>query len=1219
LYHYRVIFTCAIMAISILFGSAIAHAQEVITLPVANDAINLSTIGQRYESADPNLEIEVLSADAKQREQLSVKALSQRVPYKWLTFTLANTTGETIKPLIVVPKRGFVGTGLIWPLIGGQTVLSITASSGAEPERVLGRPGVFRLSVGPQRVVTYVVEINGNWPPRLGLWNERAYKFHLENRSLYRGFLLGLIGLIALYLTILFFVSRQVAYLSGALLSIAGTLLLLLEFGFFSQEYFSSPSMSVKLRSATEALMALGVFSFFHTFLLLRHRMPILGYLNIFLIFAMATLVPYAFFQPYYAAGLARISFGGGVFFGGMIILYLGARGNPRARAILPAWMILVGWTLFVGSAIVGWIAHPLLSPGIAAGLILTLLLLAFVVTQFAVGTRMNKDSSGRDALALAGAGNSVWDYNLEQKSFYVSPEIEKLLGLRPGHFEMGGTHTWLDLMHKDDRVNFSNRLDAMVSNGMGFLNLSFRMRGTDGGYRWLQLKARAVPGENNLASRCIGVVTDITHTKLAEERLLRDAVHDHLTGLPNQTLFTDRLERAVNRYSEQSPYEIGLILVDIDRISSINDSLGHAAGDNFLLISARRIAEEMSPRDTVAKISKNRFAILTITQIGIDEVYQIAENIQNSISQPIPFRPKKINLTSYIGLAIYKSGTGEEAAEFLKRAEIAMYSAKRRGNSNISVFDPRMSRRTTNRVTLESDLHQAIERNEFKLMYQPIVHLSSGQIAGFEALVRWQHQTRGLLGPDEFMGIAEETGLIIDIGRFVLNEAGIQLGSWQRLYTTHEMLFMSVNVSTRQIIQPDMIGDLQAILDRSEITPGTLKIEVTETQVMENPELASRVLQRIRKFGAGLSLDDFGTGYSSLSYLQSFPFDTIKIDKSFVHSENKDPFSDIILKSVVSLAHDLGMAVVAEGVEEISEAEMLNELGCEFVQGFLYGEPMVARDAQKLLGHRLMSAGDNEPDTVFSRLSRLQLERQTSQSDYEIGSTTASATQSSQQTAQYQPEDAQYEEVADEEEYYEEDVAEEVVVEEEVVYEADEVFEEEIYEEGAITEKAAEEEVYEEEVLQEEVLQEEVHQQEVYEENVVKEIEFDENILDGYIDEEDEVEEVVETPVVKETAPAAPAKPRPRKKAQKKPPAPAAKQTKPKSKPKKSEKTTKEKPQKVAKKPEQKTEEPPQPKPAVTKSANSQSGNQPKRPDQRRKFGRKKKRMQRRPGKKIS
>ncbi len=532
-------------------------------MPVPDDAINLSTVGQRYENSDPNLQIQVLSADASQREELTVPALSQRAPYRWLAFELVNTTNDILKPLIVVPRRGFVGTGLIWPNIGNQTILSITASSGAEPERVAGRSGVFRLNVAPQTTVTYVVEISGNWPPRLGLWNEEAYEFHLENRSLFRGFLLGLIGLIALFLTVLFFVSRQSVYLSGAILSTAGTLLLILEFGYLP---FNSLALVVKLRGATEALMALGVFSFFHTFLLLRHRLPILGYINLFLIFAMAGLAAYAFYQPYYAAGLARLSFAGGVFFGGFTILYLSAQGNPRAQAILPAWAILAGWTLFVGSAIVGLITHPLLSPVIASGLILVLLLLAFVVTQFAVGNRMTKASSGREGLALAGAGHSVWDYNLERKSFFVSPEIEKNLGLRPGHFELGGTNTWLDLMHKDDRANYTNKLESMVTTGSGFMNLSFRMRGTDGSYRWMQLQARAVPGENNLASRCIGVLADITHTKLAEERLLHDAVHDYLTGLPNQTLFTDRLERAVNRHTDQSPYEIGLILVDVER-----------------------------------------------------------------------------------------------------------------------------------------------------------------------------------------------------------------------------------------------------------------------------------------------------------------------------------------------------------------------------------------------------------------------------------------------------------------------------------------------------------------------------------------------------------------------------------------------------------------------------------------------------------------------------
>lgn len=961
------------VALSLLVWSTTARAVDVIILPVANDAVNLSAVGERHESKDPNLQIKVFGAKASDHEELTVSALSKRAPYRWLTFALVNSTNSIIKPLIVVPQRGFAGTGLIWPIIGGKTVLSITASSGSKPEPVFGRPGIYRLSVEPKQTVTYVVEIAGNWPPRLGLWNERVYEFHIQNRALFRGLLLGVAGLISLYLSVLYFVSRQATYLSAALFSIASTALLLSEFGYFTQGTFDTPDLAIKIRSAIEALMALGVVSFMHTFLFLRYRLPFFGYLVLIVLFCLAGLVAYAFYQPYYTAGLARMGFGGGVGFGSLIILYLTARGNPRAQAVLPAWITLVCWTLFVGSAIDGAIAHPLLSPGIASGLVLVLLLIAFVVTQFALGRKMSGESTGRQTLALAGAGHSVWDYDLEQKTFYVSPEIENLLGLRPGHFQLGGVHTWLDLMHQDDRANYNNKIEATVRDGMGRLNLSFRMRGSDGKYRWLQLRARAMTGENKLASRCIGILADITHAKLSEERLLRDAVHDYLTGLPNHALFLDRLERATNRYVEEDDYGIGLILVDIDRFNNINDSLGHTAGDSFLLISARRISEHISTSDTVARVAENRFAILITSQTDAGEIRKIAEKIQDSISQPIPFKPEAVYLTTNIGMAIFKSDK-DDAAEFMKKAEIAMYSAKRRGRNNLSVFDPRMARRTTNRVTLESDMRRAIEKNEFKLMYQPIVRLETGKIAGFEALVRWQHKDRGLLDPGEFMDIAEETDLIIDIGRFVLNEAGMQLGSWQRLFTFEEPLFMSVNVSTRQINQPDLIDDLQSILDRAEIEPGTLKIEVTETQVMENPEMASRVLHRIRKIGAGLSLDDFGTGYSSLSYLQSFPFDVIKVDKSFVHSENDDPTNNIILKSVISLAHDLGMQVVAEGAEEVEEAVLLNELGCEFVQGFLFGEPMNARDAQKLLSQKPMSADSSAAVSIFEKIANFKL-----------------------------------------------------------------------------------------------------------------------------------------------------------------------------------------------------------------------------------------------------
>lgn len=1088
------------MAVNILFGVSVARAAEVIVLPVANDAVNLSVVAKRHESKNPILQVKVFGANENELE-LSVTALSRRAPYRWLSFSLANTTNSVIKPLIVVPQRGLVGTGLIWPIIGGRTVLSISTASEAKPEVVFGRPGVYRLSVEPGQTSTYVVEISGNWPPRLGLWNERVYEFHIQNRALFRGLLLGIASLIALYLALLYFVSRQPMYLSAALFSIASTILLLSEFGYFSHEFFSSPSMGERVRAAIESLMALGIFSFLHTYLSLRQRLPFLGYMNLMLILWMIALVAYSFYQPEYAAGLARINFTGGVGLGAALILYLTAHGNTKAHAILPAWAILVGWTVFTGSAVQGLINHPLLSPVIAAGLILVLLLIAFVVTQFALGKQLAGESTGRKSLALTGAAHSVWDYNLEQKAFYVSPEIESLLGLRRGHFELGGTHTWLDLMHKEDRANYTDKLDAIVRDGTGRINLAFRMRGTDGHYRWLQLRARAMPGETNQAARCIGILADITQTKVAEDRLLRDAVHDHLTGLPNQTLFADRLERALNRHSLENDYEIGLILVDIDRFNNINDSLGHAAGESFILISARRIATQIARRDTVARVSENRFAILVTTHVGVDEIYRIAENIQNAISEPIPFKPKNIYLTTNVGIAIYKSEK-DDAAEFQKQAEIAMYSAKRHGGNNISIYDPRMARRSTNRVALESDLRRAIEYNEFKLLYQPIVHLDSGKIAGFEALIRWQHPERGLLEPSEFMDIAEETGLIIDIGHFVLNEASLQLGSWQRLFTSQKSLFMSVNVSTRQIIQPDMVNDLQAVLERSEITPGTLKIEVTETQVMENPELASRVLKRIKRFGAGLSLDDFGTGYSSLSYLQSFPFDTIKIDKSFVHNPDGDASNVIILKAVVSLAHDLGMQVVAEGAERIEEAALLNEIGCEFVQGFLFGEPMEAKDAQKLLSHRPLSAEETATETIFTRLSKLRPGAQFLQPNDEVGAELGSPRQTPSLAPEYDS-DETYEEVYDDDEF----------VDGEYIETDEEELEEEEFIEGEEEEEFVEEEE-EEEIIEEVFVEEPVV--EPVEERAVK------DIIDEHIVEEVVVEEIVEEVAAEEVAEAA-------------------------------------------------------------------------------------------------
>jgi EAL domain-containing protein (putative c-di-GMP-specific phosphodiesterase class I) len=325
-----------------------------------------------------------------------------------------------------------------------------------------------------------------------------------------------------------------------------------------------------------------------------------------------------------------------------------------------------------------------------------------------------------------------------------------------------------------------------------------------------------------------------------------------------------------------------------------------------------------------------------------------VAQTIRRTLRAPITFNDREIFVTGSIGMTLGDTEP-QRGEEVLKDAELAMYHAKRGGGDRIEVFKPAMRARKTDRLTLESDLRRAIEREEIAILYQPIVRLEDRAVAGFEALARWNHPKLGRMSPAEFITIAEETGLIVELGLFVLERAAKQLSTWQRTLRQRNPLFVSVNVSSRQLLRHDLIQDLRSVLTRSVVARGTLKLELTESVVMENPEHAAQMLARIRELGAGLALDDFGTGYSSLSYLQRFPFDTIKIDQSFVRTTAKGT-RPVILRSIVSLAHDLGMDVVAEGAETDSDAVELSQLGCEYAQGFLFGAPMTPEKARELL-----------------------------------------------------------------------------------------------------------------------------------------------------------------------------------------------------------------------------------------------------------------------------
>jgi len=617
-----------------------------------------------------------------------------------------------------------------------------------------------------------------------------------------------------------------------------------------------------------------------------------------------------------------------------------------------------VVWVIAAGMTVEGSVTNDIVGPALLGGLVLIVMLIGFTVMQhaFAGGAAGGIVSDvERRALALTGSGDLIWDWDVAADKVFTSPETETLLGLKRGTLEDAAA-VWLEVLHPLDQDRFRAALDSVLDQRRGRLVQDFRLRTADGHFMWFSLKARPVVGSDGEVLRVIGTLTDVTDIKNAEERLLHDSVNDNLTGLPNRKLFLDRLA-SFSSFSKSVPaLRPTVMVIDIDRFKQVNDSVGVAVGDSILLTLARRLTRILKPQDTLARLGGDQFGLILMSEQESPRITAFAETIRKTIRAPIAFNDREIFLTASIGLALSDPQTAPND-ELVKDAELAMYHSKRIGGDRIDVYKPAMRARKTDRLTLESELRRAIEREEITILYQPIVRLEDRAIAGFEALARWDHPKLGRMSPIEFISIAEQSGLIIDLGMFVMDQAARQLSVWQRATrASRTPIFVSVNVSSRQLLRHDLIHDIRTVLSRSSITRGTLKLELTESLVMENPEHAAQMLQRIRELGVGLSLDDFGTGHSSLAYLQRFPFDTIKIDQSFVRTTSRGT-RPVILKSIIALAHDLGMDVVAEGAETDSDAVELYQLGCEYAQGFAFGEPMDTEAAMRLLTEERLEA----------------------------------------------------------------------------------------------------------------------------------------------------------------------------------------------------------------------------------------------------------------------
>jgi diguanylate cyclase (GGDEF)-like protein/PAS domain S-box-containing protein len=439
----------------------------------------------------------------------------------------------------------------------------------------------------------------------------------------------------------------------------------------------------------------------------------------------------------------------------------------------------------------------------------------------------------------------------------------------------------------------------------------------------------------------------DITERSRAEERLRHYALHDTLTDLPNRVAFMNHLEQAIERTAGNEYAKFAVLFLDLDRFKVINDSLGHAVGDKLLIAVAARLQSCVRPGDVVARLGGDEFTILLNRSGGKEEVCRVAERLQLAIAAPVKIENYEVFTTASIGVVL-SSQVARNSEDFLRDADAAMYRAKEAGKARYEVFDRQMHVRNMNLLQIETDLRHAVDRNEFEVLYQPIVEIRTGKVTEFEALIRWRHPVHGLIAPNEFVNVAEETGLMISIGRWILHEACRQTALWQRRHGIK--LGISVNLSAKQLMHPTLKSQLKEILADTQLEASQLKIEVTESTVMEHSEKSLNVLSELDDLGISLSTDDFGTGYSSLSYLQKFPFDRLKIDQSFVNLMDEDEKSRAIVKTILMLGENLNLEVVAEGIETLTQLEKLRELGCIRGQGYLFSRPIDRESADQFL-----------------------------------------------------------------------------------------------------------------------------------------------------------------------------------------------------------------------------------------------------------------------------
>jgi diguanylate cyclase (GGDEF)-like protein/PAS domain S-box-containing protein len=560
-----------------------------------------------------------------------------------------------------------------------------------------------------------------------------------------------------------------------------------------------------------------------------------------------------------------------------------------------------------------------------------------------------NKSEQERFALAVAGSSDGIWDWLVKNDQLYFSPRCLELLG-RERDAELGHMDDWVGLLHRDDVDQFQLALRNHLEGISLAFQIECRIQHSNMTYRWFLIRGTSLRNEYGKAWRVAGSISDISERKLT----------DAMTGLPNRIVLYDRINQSIiktrRRGGVGTAGNFGIILLQIDRYETMREAYGQAFCDLVQKAVAQRLIGTLRTTDTLTIMSENTMCVLVDVMRDDTDLVRVATRVKAAAEEPITMGEESVMLTLSIGMA-QAQPHHEIADELVKDATAALNKARDEGGGQEVVFDPEMQRRARDRLRIEADLHQALRREELLVLYQPIVDLASGSLAGFEALVRWHHPTRGMVSPMDFIPIAEETGLIIPIGTWVLQQSCRQVKAWIDGGADPD-LFVSVNVSSRQLDGPALPDLVRASLELNKLAPQRLKLEITESAVMRDFEVTLGLLNRLKGLGAGLSLDDFGTGYSSLSLLKRLPIDTLKVDRSFVSAMGVDSAGVRMVEAILQLARLFRLKVVAEGIERHDESELLKALSCEYGQGWLFGKPLTADVCmQRLLESRAAPA----------------------------------------------------------------------------------------------------------------------------------------------------------------------------------------------------------------------------------------------------------------------